>query len=441
MRDLLPRSHAILFALLLSAACGTAWGLDGRADLARSLERCLGRQDEAAALEVLALMREHPDPEHVRALLFAMATSPTPRVYDEARAIVVGFDPGRLDAPVRRQIETKDTPPLVVAAALDVARDIPGPIAEGWLIAGLSHSSDLIERHAIHGLRERRSKRAIPHLIDALERHGVGSGVPALEARNALVALTGHDFDSIEEWRLFWKENEATLDPARLDEEGRTGLERKKPERELPLFFGKEVVSRRVIFVVDISGSMTMWDPGGEEGGKGSSWEHRQRIVRTKRQLTATLQRLATDAHFNVIAFHDSVRRFQKQMVPATGEWKGAAAQFVSKLDANSATHTDEALEAALSDPNVDTILLLSDGAPMRTDGAKADTLIPRILKRVRHLNRLRRVLISTFGFEGRSEWPPGSKYAGQPREDPGPMVEFLKRLAAENGGTYTPIP
>ena len=80
----------------------------------------------------------------------------------------------------------------------------------------------------------------------------------------------------------------------------------------------------------------------------------------------------------------------------------------------------------------------------MKTTGEKSPELIPAILRQVKKVNRLRRVRIHTFGFTGGAgQWPPGSKYSGgrAPKEEPPEVLEaFLKRLAEENGGRFTPI-
>ncbi|MCA8961660.1 MAG: hypothetical protein KDC38_14145, partial [Planctomycetes bacterium] len=150
---------------------------------------------------------------------------------------------------------------------------------------------------------------------------------------------------------------------------------------------------------------------------------------------------LAGGARFNVISFNNEIASFTKSLVPASGQNKGRAAKWVDRLRADNATHTDEALERAFADPDVDTLILLSDGAPMKATDRDHVALAARILERVEELNRLRKIRIFTFGFEGEGEWPPGSKYRrGAPASDSRAMVDFLRTLAEKNGGTYTAI-
>ena len=72
--------------------------------------------------------------------------------------------------------------------------------------------------------------------------------------------------------------------------------------------------------------------------------------------------------------------------------------------------------------------------------------LIGEILKDVGNLNAARKIRINTFGFEGTGIWP--DKIPGQPsgpRPTPTPQdvetfVDFMKRLAEDNHGSFRPI-
>lgn len=127
----------------------------------------------------------------------------------------------------------------------------------------------------------------------------------------------------------------------------------------------------------------------------------------------------------------------------SNNEAVSSAVKFVKGFRADGLTHTDEALEKAFQDMGIDTIVLLSDGAPMRQDNPNSTELQEKILKRVKDLNASRKVRIDTFGFEDDGKYP---KHVGAP---PGAgasggadsaMVEFLKKLAQQNGGEYHPI-
>ena len=96
-------------------------------------------------------------------------------------------------------------------------------------------------------------------------------------------------------------------------------------------------------------------------------------------------------------------------------------------------------LAFGLADPNVsptappvDTIFLLSDGAPTEAtfeDNVEAKAMDPaKILASVKQWNPFRAVRIYTIAIDPRIDSTSGN------------FVRFMKDLAAENGGSYTPI-
>ena len=86
-----------------------------------------------------------------------------------------------------------------------------------------------------------------------------------------------------------------------------------------------------------------------------------------------------------------------------------------------------ERLEEAFSDLSLDTIYLVTDGAPTHVgssgkgDPEDSAQIVRAIHKRMKELNFLRDVRIFTLGFKGAKE-------------------EFLKRLSQDHGGRYVAI-
>ncbi|MGE3166453.1 MAG: VWA domain-containing protein [Planctomycetota bacterium] len=412
------------------------------ADLRKRLQVAVRAGDESGIRGALDDVARIPGAEAVGLLLDAVPRVPSARVHLQIHESLVGFGAEILGAPFLERLANKKTNPLILAAMLAVGADVEGDAAEQWLLLGLAHPDEMAQRNAIDYLLQRRSKRAIPGLIAILARDGIDQGTTSYGAHQALISLTRRDFDSVEDWQNFWETHGAGLDPTAEPSEGDAGTGVRDVAPDAPTFFGVEIVTRRVVFVVDISGSMTKWDPGGEEGGTGSNWEVRQRIRRLRTELFRAIDKLAKGAKFNVIAYNNEVRSMSGTLVLATPSTKSRAAQWVQKLEADNATHTDEALRKAFQDPEVDTMILLSDGAPMKSREETATVLVPRILEEAKELNRLRKVRIFTFGFEGQGKWPAGSKYArgNAPETDPAEMVRFLKQLAEDHGGKYTAI-
>ena len=104
-------------------------------------------------------------------------------------------------------------------------------------------------------------------------------------------------------------------------------------------------------------------------------------------------------------------------------------------------------MKEAFKDVSVDTIILLTDGAPMRVDNRNSQLLIEQILEWVRDTNSSRKVRINTFGFESVGAWPETVTGIDRRRLPPPPgpqevqaFVSFLKTLASESGGNYRAI-
>ncbi len=203
------------------------------------------------------------------------------------------------------------------------------------------------------------------------------------------------------------------------------------------------MVSKKVVFLLDISGSMAVKDQLPEEASpepRGSTTavkdrrkkakkdeekpdpedipDSRRRLRRVQKELIAVIHKLPPQTSFNIITFNHEIRHFRNQLIMATDANKRRASKFVRDFVAEGETWTDAALEAAFDVAGVNTIFLLSDGAPRRND-----TLlhIKPILNWMRDANRFRRIRIHTVGF----------KQAGSN------LKRFMKKLATQNHGLY----
>ena len=153
----------------------------------------------------------------------------------------------------------------------------------------------------------------------------------------------------------------------------------------------------------------------------------RRRITRARKELARVIRNLPEDVRFNVIPYSTDVGSWKKKLTLATPSAKKSAENFIGALKAEGITVTDWALEAAFADLQVDTVYLITDGAPTHRGSrgpqrpVDADDIIKHIHRRMKHLNFLRGSRIFTLGFPDADE-------------------EFLKKLAREHSGTYTPI-
>lgn len=332
------------------------------------------------------------------------------------------------------------------------------------LISLLKDRKQEVVREAITALAKQRDIKAVETLIETLARLETEKGEVWIEARKALTSLTGADHTTAQKWREYWRvrkdELKAHADSPETSKPSMTGEPRTSLDEEIkkaPKFFGKEIMSRRIVFVIDVSGSMIMKDrpvSGGEagKGPKGASEysrmpTDRMRINRAKAELKKAVAGLPPSAKFNIIAFAMGVSPWQKKrLVLANSRNKRAAFVFVDKFIANGGTFTDDALKEAFANEEADTIFFLSDGAPERYASVRGQEnpqnteLIGKCLDYVRQANKFRKVKIYAFGFDGEGVWDPNRGTKPAYHKNAGRFINFMRSLAEENGGEYKSV-
>ena len=411
--------------------------------LQKELQRAIKKEEFDKLPDIIRRLGETGDEKAAKVLVAAIGILPEGWGVEEAINALIALGSENVESSFKKLVKKKRIDDTVGAVVVAVAEKFDDEASEEWLVACLEKGTDFVARSAVPAVVARKSKLAIPALIDLLERLGFQPSTASYRVRDALVALTGQDFESIEDWRKFWKANEASLDPKNLDQDGPTGVARKMPGTyKPPTFFDVEILSNRVVFVVDVSGSMQLWDKDAS-GGDGGDWKKRKRIVRLQKQLTEVVEKLPESAEFNIIAFSDWTKRFEKKPVRATRKVKKKALEFIRGLRPSGATFTDDALVEALAEAQVDTIVLLTDGVPSRM-GQKSRDLMASIPERIKRLNFLSKVIIHTFGFIGEGELPPGTPSAPPNPDDenltPEEFEEFLRKIAEQNGGKFSKV-
>lgn len=124
-------------------------------------------------------------------------------------------------------------------------------------------------------------------------------------------------------------------------------------EQKTVTFVGLPILSESVVFLIDLSGSM--WEK--VEGSK-----TRKEIV--DGELARALEGLRPGTRFNVIPFTAAPIPWQPKLAVVNPEnVKKALAFFAGRHDQGKGNYWD-ALELALEDPDVDTVIVLGDGAP-----------------------------------------------------------------------------
>ena len=213
-----------------------------------------------------------------------------------------------------------------------------------------------------------------------------------------------------------------------------------------PGLYGLPVSSRSVVFLVDVSNSMLgqqeqgVWksktrdivergartavreiDRGGPVPGLGSTihgWldaearRQRTKLAEAKRELRPAIRALPAATRFNVLVFSADVSAWRPALVRVSPETKRSAVDALDRYVAGGATAIGKALEAALRMDGVEEIFLITDAMP-------TDLSPKRILADVASLNADRRVRIHAVGI-------------GKDQD-----AEFLRALAAQNGGRY----
>ena len=302
---------------------------------------------------------------------------------------------------------------------------IEGEATVGPLVTGLQSTRTPVLLAAVRACRTKLERAVVPALIDLLQRVEEDASLIWAETRITLQVLTSERYLHSSDWLNWWKTRPADWTPrkGRNAEDGaKTGVYRPAggDGAALPRIFGQEVASKRVVFVIDTSGSMSEVDPPTEveEGSTGK--QGRTRLQRAQRELIAAIGQLRPDVRFNVVSFSTRVSAWvDGKLVKAKKSAKRKATGFVGALKPDGTTSTELALMQALETTDVDTIIFLSDGSPTDSTGKVID--YQPILEVVRAANREKNVTIHTLGF-------------------PGSLVSFMRALAEQTGGTYAPI-
>lgn len=242
-----------------------------------------------------------------------------------------------------------------------------------------------------------------------------------IHVRAALYHLTGCDFGlDNKKWKEWWTDNERVYEGPLKPEDApktadgktpgyATGVKKEipvDPTKPLPRFFGHELKNSRLTFVIDVSGSMSESSSGGKT-----------KLQIVKDELTKTINSFDKRYWFNMVFYSTGCVAWKKKLEKATDAFKKEAVEKVASLSPLAATNISMALKMASKDGNTDTIILLSDGKP--TAGIIDPTAV---LRDVRSWNKFRKIKINTVGMQGC---------------DP----DFMRKLAAQNGGSYTEAP
>jgi HEAT repeat protein len=301
----------------------------------------------------------------------------------------------------------------------------------------LDHSQWQLRSAAAQTLGEIGSMEAIDPLIARMD---IESGRVRDDIYEALKKISRDDLGrKPEHWKAWWTRAKSE-NPGGLPKRPPAPEEKKKPKFDpndpratsdvFAPYFGIELYSNRVAFVMDTSESMLeSFEPDPAAAAKlGFAPGVRSKLEICKEEVVRAFSGLDPRAHFNIVSFGTQIRAFRPQPVQASPGNVAEAKDHLERLQGDGETNYYDALRTALeigeepdTDPDLkstpDTITFLTDGEPTRGDILDADT----ILEWYTGLDRYARVRTHTITF-------------GTIDVD----VPLLRAIAERNGGRFT---
>lgn len=314
---------------------------------------------------------------------------------------------------------------------------------ERWdvLIDAMEDKDEQVAALATWKLVDNRIERAVAPMIDLMEKLEKDQAGIWDVLRNGLGKLLGGRSQMAIEYRSRWeiiKGNGglSSVEPQQKREQAPAGELRSGVR-----LFGREIECTRVVFVLDVSGSMEAIDPnqkdydddggsrtrgaGNTDGERPGAPKGKTRLERAQRQLKRVLKKLPATYQVNIVAYSSRVQIWRAEdgdAPPAlhalSGNSRSDAEEFVDQFQANGVTATDDALRRAFGVDGVRCIYLLSDGFATHDGRNKIPT--DEILSLVDSYKE-RHVTIHTLGF---------------PQAD----REMMEAVARATGGEYTDI-
>jgi len=272
-------------------------------------------------------------------------------------------------------------------------------------------------------------ERAVPHLAEAAREE---TGEIAVAIDDYLFQLTGQSYrQEPQSWTGWWKKNRDAIESGTY---ARVVVEKKPGAHTVASFFSIPIESKRLVFAIDVSGSMSADDLRPRDAvTRGIMNKHRlpdNRLGIAKAEVIRAITGLPEDARFNVIVYDDYGKRMTARLQRATKGAKRSAIAWVKARRMGRLTNIYDALAESFGDPLArsggatrfaqmpDTIVFLTDGHASRGRLAKTEQLT----ELVRLWNGVARVAVHCVGI--------GKNHDSK----------LLKALATENEGYYVDI-
>jgi len=389
----------------------------GLKDLQAKLDRLQRKLVAEARVrqEIAESLATFDDPKAVSFLVGDGLRDSSSRVREIAATALGSIGDPSAIKPLRRLLSDKAI--SVRGAALLSLGELRAEVALPDILKRLKDNAWPVRAAAVKALGKLAAKAAVGPLIDAMERE---EGRLQKDIANVLEELTGQRFGvNVEGWRGWWKDHAGEFGG---EAGGKLGGHAKRGGVS---YYGIETFSNRIVYVIDVSGSMNgSHAMPGREVKDGET----KKVDAAKRELIRSLKTIPKKGRFSIVVYNDLIKVWEAKLIPATKSNKKKAEAFVNGLTAAQSTNIYGALEAVFKmagmgandkhyDLAADTIFLLTDGTPTKADGTIDST--DKILVACREWNRLKRVTIHCIGI--------GRAHNGR----------FMAQLATENGGKY----
>jgi HEAT repeat protein len=312
------------------------------------------------------------------------------------------------------------------------------------LTKGLADKAWQVRAAAIFYLVELWEKRCIEPLIEQL---GKENARLRLDIVLALKEMTGADMGMTQQaWKGWWESHGEEFEVGK----GRDSSKRRADDKgTIANFCRLPIYTDRMIFILDLSGSMKNPPERGEEGEKGSDssgkkdddkgsdagkkagegkddTKYERKIDLAAAEMENTVTNLPKESRFNVLVYRYYTQfpprievhtAFKRRLEPANDGIKKQALAFVKKQEPLGWGAFFDAIVSAFEDTEVDTIFLLSDGVPSRGTHVYSQEIIDAVVE----MNRYRRITIHTI-------------MTGKVGTD----VKFMRKLAEATAGLMT---
>jgi uncharacterized protein YegL len=232
--------------------------------------------------------------------------------------ILLASEPTDAQRELTKFIEAFAATPKNVAFLIDAADEL-GKLADDVSLVSLRRMTELKCFSSVFGFRRAvvqamilvRQPKAIEALIDLLPKT---DGEVRGDIRRYLVAVAGQIPGADDRlWSSWWKKHKEDFQFPPRDSKPLSA----EAEPGTPSYYGLSIQARRIVFVIDISGSM-----------------RGPRLEAAQRELNATIDKLPETTSLNIVAFSNRTVVWRKTLARATPQTKQAAQRFVYLLRA-----------------------------------------------------------------------------------------------------------